>query len=161
MSGINPRDTKRVVYIGLPEQLQGIRASADQFIFYETWRNHPKADLIDDYVRAVIAKSHFVKKVKRVDGMFTKTFWKRTLDRVVSTGAQYALGTLGTVAVLSVAIDWRALLIGTGFAALLSLLKALAGSKIGNNSADPGWTSTTSEDKDVDEAATKPANANS
>lgn len=161
ISGINPRDTKRAVYIGLPEQLQGIRASADQFIFYETWRNHPQATLLAEYVRVVIAKSLPPEKVKRVDGLFTKTFWKRTLDRVVSTGAQYVLGTLGTVAVLSTAFDWRALLIGTGFAAGLALLKALAGSKIGNNSADPGWTSTTSEDKDVDEAATKPANANS
>lgn len=161
MSGINPRDTKRVAFVGAPEQLQGVSAPADHFIFYETWRNHPKADSIHEYVKVAIARSLPPEKVKRVDGIFTKTFWKRTLDRVVSTGAQYVLGTLGTAAVLTATIDWRAILIGAAFAAGLSLLKALAGSKIGNNSADPGWTSTTSEDKDVDKAATKPANANS
>lgn len=87
--------------------------------------------------------------------LFTKTFWKRTTDRVVSTGAQYALGFIGAGTVLATTIDWKSLIIGTLLAALLSLLKALAGTKIGNNSADPGWTSTTEEDKNVDEQNTQ------
>jgi hypothetical protein len=61
--------------------------------------------------------------------MYTKKFWKDTVERVVSTAAQSAVGALGATAVVG-GVNWAVVGATVGLAALTSLLKCLvAGAK--------------------------------
>jgi hypothetical protein len=70
--------------------------------------------------------------------MWTKTFWKATAERAVSTAAQSAILVFGADQVNALVADWQ--LVG-GFAAggaVLSVLKSLAAQKITGDG--PGLT---------------------
>lgn len=63
--------------------------------------------------------------------MFTKRFWRDAAERAVSTAAQSALLVFGADQLDALQADWRLV---AGFAAggaVLSLLKALAASQVG------------------------------
>jgi r1t holin len=61
--------------------------------------------------------------------MWTRTFWKATLDRAVRTFAQAMIGT-GVAAAASLPFDWRQALTLSMVAALVSVLTSLAGMAI-------------------------------
>lgn len=70
--------------------------------------------------------------------MWTKTFWKATAERAVSTAAQAAILVLGADQIDALDADWR--LVG-GFAlggAVLATLKALAAQRVTGDG--PGLT---------------------
>lgn len=138
-----------------PTALYGVSAPRSAFVFDEFWWQNPDAHEINEQINIAIAsyEAKSVKVVNKVNGIFTKTFWKRTAERVVSTFAQTLLGMGITTTMVN--IDFKYVLTGAGIAALASLLKALAGSYMGTNSADPGWVSTTEKDKDTDDQATR------
>lgn len=58
--------------------------------------------------------------------MFTKLFWRDTIERAVKTFAQSALATLGVGAVDVVAVNWVGVLSVGGGAAVISVLTSLA-----------------------------------
>jgi hypothetical protein len=63
--------------------------------------------------------------------MYTKQFWKDTLERVISTAAQCALGAIGTTAFLG-GVNWTFVLGTAGGGALMSLLKCLVAAQKGD-----------------------------
>jgi len=65
--------------------------------------------------------------------MLTKAFWTATAERVIASfaGAVIAILTADGFDVLSA--DWGGILTGGGIAALVSLLKALVASRVGDN----------------------------
>lgn len=81
--------------------------------------------------------------------MFTVLFWRATLERSISTGAQFAILTLGvgllagtgegTTAdvVNAFAVNWLTLLGAFGGGVLLTVLKCLA---FGKSNGDPSAT---------------------
>lgn len=72
--------------------------------------------------------------------MFTKLFWRDTIERAVATAAQAALAVLGVDAFDLLAIDPVGVLSVAGGGAVLAILKALVASKIGDHesaSLDP------------------------
>lgn len=158
--GLNPRNGN-VRYVSRPEQLWGIQLSENvHLIFYETWREHPKAQELAEQVLLLERKRDLrstpvEEKMPEQNGLFTKTFWKRTGERVISTFAQALLGAIVAVTPVEHHFDWSVNLQVAGYAALASLLKNVVGSKIGNTSSDPSWVPTTKEDKNVDKNSTK------
>lgn len=64
--------------------------------------------------------------------MLTKRFWKDAFERVISTAAQAAIGAIGATAVVQ-DLDWKIVAGATGIAALLSFLKAIAATGVGNS----------------------------
>lgn len=70
--------------------------------------------------------------------MFTQLFWKDTIERVVSTAAQAALGVLTADNLTGLAnIDFKAGLSIVGGAAVASFLKALIAGKYASNNVSP------------------------
>lgn len=73
--------------------------------------------------------------------MWTALFWRDATERAISTAAQAALGLLvvdgGSLYVGLLDVDWPAGLAVVGSAALASVLKALAATRVG----DPGSAS--------------------
>ena len=65
--------------------------------------------------------------------MFTKQFWKDTAERAVRTFAQTLIGALGAGFVVTDIAQWKAALIASGFAAVLSVLMSLAGTRVGDD----------------------------
>lgn len=67
--------------------------------------------------------------------MFTRTFWKDAAERVVASAAGGALTVIGVGAFGVLDADWRTIAsvaLGTG---VVSLLKALVASQVGDSTA--------------------------
>lgn len=64
--------------------------------------------------------------------MWTTEFWKAVAERAVSTFAQTLMGVLGVGATSLLSVDWQAALSTAALAAVLSVLKSLIASKVGN-----------------------------
>lgn len=64
--------------------------------------------------------------------MFTALFWKNLTERVVSSAAGGALAGLGVVTVIDSTRQLLAAATGAGTAALFSLLKGLAATRLNN-----------------------------
>lgn len=62
--------------------------------------------------------------------MFTKAFWKRTAERVISTAAETAIATFAGSSLWD--IDYGTAAGITGSAALVALLKSLASTRVGD-----------------------------
>lgn len=60
--------------------------------------------------------------------MFNKVFIKDTLERAIATAAETALALLSALGVDLVDFDWRGLLVATGMAFLLTVLKSIVAS---------------------------------
>ena len=72
--------------------------------------------------------------------MFTRAFWKATVERMIRTFAQAVAALLGGDGLGLVDVDWgQALSIG-GLAAVAALLTAIVAS--GGTTEGPGWTET-------------------
>lgn len=70
--------------------------------------------------------------------MWTKLFWKDTAERVISTGAQAAIGVLTADGVLGVAdVDFKGAASIVALAAAVSLLKALVAGKAVGGTVSP------------------------
>lgn len=160
---INPK-SKDFIYVSDEQQLHGLTKNENmEFIFHETFHLHPRYRELLEQVRILEALYDSFLPTSRVGapqvvesiGIYTLTFWKRTSERVISTIAQ----TFGAAAfVVSPSLDdinWQTSINIALGAGLLSLLKNLAGSKIGNTSSDPSWVATTKEDKVVDKNSTQ------
>lgn len=65
--------------------------------------------------------------------IFTRSFWKDTLERVVATAAQALLGALPASHVPGTVLPLRGALAVAGGAAVLSLLKCVAASRVGDS----------------------------
>jgi hypothetical protein len=66
-------------------------------------------------------------------GLFTKTFWANTIERVVRTAATTGLGAfVADKATDTAQIDWKGGLLLVGTSALGTLLLCLAGKKVGD-----------------------------
>lgn len=76
--------------------------------------------------------------------MFTKIFWKRLAERVISSAAGGALAGLGIDAVVDSKEQLVAALTGAGTAALFSFLKGLLASQVGDPQS-PSLIDTTSD----------------
>lgn len=63
--------------------------------------------------------------------MFTKLFWRDTIERIVSTMAQFLLVLGGVDGANFLDMDFRQLLTLTALGGVATLLKALAAAKIG------------------------------
>jgi r1t holin len=71
--------------------------------------------------------------------MYSLTFWKRTLERVVGSFAASLTAILFAGSSLDLFhVGWKQALGTAGFAALVTALKSVAGSTIGDE-RDPGW----------------------
>jgi hypothetical protein len=75
--------------------------------------------------------------------MFTKKFWKATLERVIRAFAT-SLTSVSIIGSNIVSIDWKSQLLIAAGAAVGSLLLAIAGSQIGDPT-DPSFTNKDSE----------------
>lgn len=70
--------------------------------------------------------------------MFTKLFWKDTVERVVSTSAQTAIAVLTADGVVGVAdVDFEAGASIVALAALVSFLKAIVAGKATDSAVSP------------------------
>ncbi|OII27936.1 hypothetical protein BIV04_03245 [Frigoribacterium sp. MCBA15_019] len=67
--------------------------------------------------------------------MYTPTFWKDAAERAISTAAQAAIGVLTAGSIGLVDIDWASTGSIAGLAAVVSLLKSIVASGIGNGDA--------------------------
>lgn len=67
--------------------------------------------------------------------MLTKAFWKDVAERVLATGAETLIGVITTAATLGLVMDWKAAAITTGTAMLVTVLKAMAASKVSNTTS--------------------------
>lgn len=74
--------------------------------------------------------------------MYSKLFWRDLCERVVSSAAGGALAALGAGAVNILQVDVQAVLGIAAGTALVSLLKGLAASKVGE-SGSPSLVNTT------------------
>lgn len=52
----NLRLDVEVTYVSSPRILYGLNGEDCDFIYYETWHNHPNADELDDMIRMIKAK---------------------------------------------------------------------------------------------------------
>jgi len=64
--------------------------------------------------------------------MFNKVFIKDTLERSIATAAQTALALLSVDGLELMTFDWRGFGCAVGLAFIFSILKAIAGSQVGN-----------------------------
>lgn len=69
--------------------------------------------------------------------MWSKLFWKDTVERVVSTAAQAAIGVLTADGVGAANIDLEAGLAVVGIAAAVSFLKAIVAAHATNDTVSP------------------------
>lgn len=155
IKGVSPHNNSEYKYVSEPHTLWGVDPTQAEFIFYETFWGHPDAREIYDqyeYLKAIElaleAAPTREKIVEPTNGLFTKTFWKRTGERVVATLAQVLLGVLTAGSIMN--MDWKAQITVVVTATAASLLKNIVGAQLGSNSADPSWIPTTTEDKAVD-----------
>lgn len=58
--------------------------------------------------------------------MFQLNFWRATLERAISTAAEFALVLLGTDMLGYLEVDWYKLLVISAMGGLTAILKALA-----------------------------------
>ena len=65
--------------------------------------------------------------------MFSKSFWRATAERTISTAAQAALAMLGADGLGVIDVDWGQVGSVSGLAAVLAVLKALAASQTGSS----------------------------
>jgi hypothetical protein len=63
--------------------------------------------------------------------MFTRKYWYDVLERTVATMAQTLLAVLGTDAFTAVSLDAGQVALVVGFAGVLTVVKALAATKVG------------------------------
>jgi r1t holin len=71
--------------------------------------------------------------------MYSITFWKRTLERVVGSFAASLLSVLTFSGALDVVhVGWKQALAMAAFAAVVTALKSVVGSTIGDDK-NPGW----------------------
>lgn len=61
-----------------------------------------------------------------MNNLFSKEWWKASLNRCIRTVAQTAVATIGTSAVLG-QVDWKIVLSASILAGILSLLTSVAG----------------------------------
>lgn len=64
-------------------------------------------------------------------GRYNTKFWGDTVERVIRTAAQTAIGAIGTTAVLQ-SVDWGVVGGTVATASILSLLMSLAGGSTGS-----------------------------
>jgi len=64
--------------------------------------------------------------------MFNKVFIKDALERSIATAAEIALALLSVDGLELMTFDWRGFGSTVGLAFILSILKAIAGSQVGN-----------------------------
>lgn len=64
--------------------------------------------------------------------MFTASFWKAASERAVATFAQALIAVLSVGATGLLDVDWPGALSAAALAALLSVLKSVASSQVGN-----------------------------
>lgn len=69
--------------------------------------------------------------------MFTRLFWRDTVERVVSTMAQALLALLLTDGFDLLTFDWKAGLSVVVTAGVISLLKAIVADKLSKNTISP------------------------
>jgi len=67
--------------------------------------------------------------------IYTPTFWKDAAERAISTAAQAAIGVLTAGSIGLVDVDWASTGSIAGLAAVVSLLKSIVASGIGNGDA--------------------------
>lgn len=65
--------------------------------------------------------------------MLNRAFWTATLERIVATVAGAVLAVLTADGFDLLTADWRGVLSTAGLAGLVSLLKALIASRVGDN----------------------------
>ncbi len=65
-------------------------------------------------------------------GMWTLTFWRDAAERAISTAAQTAIGVLAVDQLGLLDAPWLAVGSAAGLAAVVSLLKAVAASRVGD-----------------------------
>jgi branched-subunit amino acid transport protein len=68
--------------------------------------------------------------------MWTRTFWKRTVERAVKTVAQTALGALGAAAVVE-SVDWQFVASASLLAGVISVLTSMASANAGPDPESP------------------------
>lgn len=69
--------------------------------------------------------------------MWTRTFWKRALERAVKTLAQTAVAGLTADATGVLDANWVGVASVSGMAAVVSVLMSIASSPVGPDDADP------------------------
>jgi hypothetical protein len=67
--------------------------------------------------------------------IYTPVFWKDAAERAVSTAAQAAIGVLTAGSIGLVEVDWAATGSIAGLAAVVSVLKSIVASGVGNGDA--------------------------
>lgn len=67
--------------------------------------------------------------------IYTPTFWKDAAERAISTAAQAAIGVLTAGSIGLVDVDWASTGSIAGLAAVVSILKSIVASGIGNGDA--------------------------
>lgn len=69
--------------------------------------------------------------------MFSKNWWKSTLDRAVKTAAQTFIVALGTDQLGWLALNWGQIGVFVGISTLLSFATSIASTPFGVNPNDP------------------------
>ena len=62
-----------------------------------------------------------------MENLASKTWWMAAGTRCIKTAAQAAIGAIGASAALVSDVDWRAVALTAGLAAIVSLLTSLEG----------------------------------
>lgn len=145
-NGINP-NSQNYRYVDSEWTLMGVSAENAEFVFYETWREHPKAIEIHDRIMMIEAGRTYVgaspirspQVMEETNGIFTALFWKRTSERMVRAFF-IALGAVSSVsAIFEDGFSWQKQLAAAGFAAFGALVVAMGASQFGTNSTDPSF----------------------
>lgn len=152
-NGVNP-NSQYYRYVDSERTLLGLSAEEAEFVFYETWREHPDYKAIRDRVFIIEAMRGIAStpirsiKVEETNGIFTALFWKRTAERAIRMFF-ISLGAMATgSAVFEDGFSWQKQLMIALLAAFGTVVVAMGGSQFGKNSTDPSF---------FNEAPTKPS----
>lgn len=144
ISGIS-KGNPNYQYVSSIEKLLGLSAEDAQFIFYETWREHPDSERLYQQYR-IIESYRGIKAIPidrspqvESDGIFTAKFWKATAERVVRAFAAGIIALNVTNVTDATSIGWKTVLMAGVAGAGVSLLMALVGSRFGDDTTDPSF----------------------
>jgi hypothetical protein len=139
----NPRDPS-VYYVRDYTSLYGLGYNVFEITYLPDWKKRKDAVQIALTIDALkrangTKKPNGARKGKRrmeESGLFTWTFWKRTIERMVRAFAGSLIGVMTMDGFNLITASWGGIFAAAGTASLVTLLLSLVGSQVGS-SKDP------------------------
>jgi hypothetical protein len=135
-NGYNPRDLT-VYYVKDQTSLYGLGWNDFEIVYLNGWTSRPDAGQIALAIDAMKRANGSTKGRRKVEsGLFTWTFWKRTLERMIRAFASSLLAVVTMDGFNLLTASWGAVLAAAATASFVSLIVSVIGSQFGS-STDP------------------------